>query len=403
MSDTNEYYLVAFPNGNSGAASTLRSLQGSVGDVAEIFPFDVPKMKVGTLERLMAAGDSLAKTDSSVESVIRKIERAYEDVKDGLELRIENSDTLSYVKNFRWASAKYQANRSIDELVKVITQTVQKIDDELKEVSASYQESKHELNALQRKKGGNLMANLHEHIKKVDLSGFMDTEYLITLAVILPRNNEQEFLKSYENLAPDAVGYGPAENRQSVLGSPVVPGSAKLLLQDNDGYMLYAVTILKMFQEDFTQACQKARYTVRDVVGGKKEENDDDNEDSTPEARFANAEVEFDEARNQLRRWAQTHYGEAFVAWMHVKTIRVFVEAVLLYGLPVDFVAALIHPKKKSNEKKIRERLSELFTSILGEDYGGTDMDASTLPNLPGASSEYYPYVSFTFKPLPGE
>ena len=52
-------------------------------------------------------------------------------------------------------------------------------------------------------------------------------------------------------------------------------------------------------------------------------------------------QVEVDNMRSGLTRWCKTHYGEAFVAWMHIKVIRVFVESVLRYGLPVDFTAVL--------------------------------------------------------------
>lgn len=350
----------------------------------------------------MAAGDTLARTDASVEAVIRRIERAFGEVSAGEALQVEGTNPTSYVQNFRWASAKYQANRAIDELVKVVTQSIQRIDEELKEAATAYQESKHELNALQRKKGGNLMANLREYIKNVDPQVFLDTEYLTTMAVIVPQNNEQRFLSEYEQLADDAVGYGPPDDRQSVLGSPVVPGSANLVTQDNDGYVLYAVTILKLFKEDFTQACQKAKFTARDVVGGESQQNDDgeEEEDISPEAKFARAEIEFEEAKNQLKRWAQTHFGEAFVAWIHIKTIRVFVEAVLLYGLPVDFVAALVLPKRQSNEEKIRSNLAKLYGNLTGDDMVGGDLTTAELPNMPGASSEYFPYVSFTFKPI---
>src|SRR4051812_39797573 len=114
--------------------------------VLEIFHYEVPTMKVGTLEKLMAAGDSLAKVDTSVEGVIRKIERACQELNEaGEELMVEGGPVLAYIEHFRWATAKYQASRPVEELVKLITQSVQKIDDELKEAMGAYQESKQEL------------------------------------------------------------------------------------------------------------------------------------------------------------------------------------------------------------------------------------------------------------------
>jgi V-type H+-transporting ATPase subunit C len=37
-------------------------------------------------------------------------------------------------------------------------------------------------------------------------------------------------------------------------------------------------------------------------------------------------------ARKKLKTWAQTHFSEAYRAWMHLKTIRVFTESVLRYS-----------------------------------------------------------------------
>lgn len=41
-------------------------------------------------------------------------------------------------------------------------------------------------------------------------------------------------------------------------------------------------------------------------------------------------------------RLARTGYSDLFMAWSHVKALRVFVESVLRYGLPLEFVSAII-------------------------------------------------------------
>lgn len=41
-------------------------------------------------------------------------------------------------------------------------------------------------------------------------------------------------------------------------------------------------------------------------------------------------------------RLARTGWSEAVMVWVHVLVLRVFVETVLRYGLPLDFVCALI-------------------------------------------------------------
>jgi len=403
-SEAPEYILVALP----GASDGWRNLEKTVGGLAELFKFDVPTLRVGTLEKLMSAGDALAKADVSIESVLRKIERTYGEVQVNNEpLTVEGDPVQHFVQNFRWNTAKYQSTRPIDELIKLLMQNGQKIEDELKEATIVFQEAKQVLNIASRKKGGNLMStsNLLDFMPNVDPIRFQDSEFLCTVFVVLSKSSEETFLSTYEQLADDSVGYGPADDRMSVLGSPVVPQSATFLAEDADNYLLYSMTILKQYKDVFTQAAQQARFMVRELrpgsaAGGSAASAAADNDD--PKAKLSQAENEFGEAKKQLQRWIMTHYGEAFIAWMHVKTIRVFVEAVLRYGLPVDFTAALIKPGKKGGEKKLRDRLADLHASLVGEDAhkGVGDVGNESAGASAGLSREvYYPYVSFTFKP----
>lgn len=46
--------------------------------------------------------------------------------------------------------------------------------------------------------------------------------------------------------------------------------------------------------------------------------------------------------QNQLLRLCKTNFGEVFSAWIHIKAQRVFIDAVLRYGLPPDFRGMLI-------------------------------------------------------------
>jgi len=71
-------------------------------------------------------------------------------------------------------------------------------------------------------------------------------------------------------------------------------------------------------------------------------------------------EQEKDKSKKNLIRWCKTNFSEVFVAWIHLKAIRVFVESVLRYGLPTNFQAMLILPNK-ARVKKLRQVLAELY------------------------------------------
>lgn len=150
----------------------------------------------------------------------------------------------------------------------------------------------------------------------------------------------------------EPVQFGSMVDRHKQRGSPVVPGSVQKVSEDHDS-ILYAVTILRSqyesgyyegdqfqagtkvdLEEEFGKACRDKHYIVREFKY-------DPTQASKSAMALEQLQVEVEGMRSGLMRWCKTHYGEAFVAWMHIKVIRVFVESVLRYGLPVDFTAVL--------------------------------------------------------------
>ena len=144
-----------------------------------------------------------------------------------------------------------------------------------------------------------------------------DSEYIETHLIVVPKNAKKDFLKSYEELAP-----------------MVVPRSAVQLAHD-DEFILFAVATFKKHSAEFLQKCREQKWTPRQykyVEGGREEE-----------------QRELDKVTNEERkvcgealRIARTGWSESVMAWIHVLTLRVFVEAVLRYGLPLDYVSALV-------------------------------------------------------------
>ena len=46
--------------------------------------------------------------------------------------------------------------------------------------------------------------------------------------------------------------------------------------------------------------------------------------------------------KNELVRIAKLGFNDTFQAWAHLKALRIYVESVLRYGLPPEFVSAVI-------------------------------------------------------------
>jgi len=83
----------------------------------------------------------------------------------------------------------------------------------------------------------------------------------------------------------------------------------------------------------------------------------------------------------------------AFNAWLHLKCIQCFVESILRYGLPRNFIAILILPKKGS-EKKLIKLLCKHFMKDLGGDFNDIEDDGAMANEEKALGNEkFFPFV----------
>ena len=352
-----------------------------------MFKFEVPSLTVGTLDTLMTLSDELDKTDQIIEGIVRKIEKSAMELSERsgghVDLTVGGVPPTRYIQQFAWDSAKYPNRRPLKELVQLIAGGATAIDEELKQLTASFGDKQVALQEVQRRKAGNLLSTDLNDVLTADVMSKVkvaDTEYLKTIFIAIPRVMDEVFQASVYSLGNDIVGYGGPDwsknptklgepvdfgsnvDRHKKRGSPVVPGSLQKVHADDES-ILYAVTILKGqyeagyfennefqagtkidFLETFTNTCREKRFTVREFEWDPSQAN----KSSVAMEQLA---VEVDGMKSALTRWCKNHYGDAYVAWMHMKVIRVFVESVLRYGLPVDFTAVLykVHLNKETN------------------------------------------------------
>jgi len=230
---------------------------------------------------------------------------------------------------------------------------------------------------LQRKTTGNLaVRSLVDVLKKEHF--VLDSEYLTTLPVAVPKTSYKEWYAMYESLA-----------------QMVVPRSTQLVAEDDD-YGLFTVTMFSKVVDEFTHKARENKFQVRDFKWNETQLAQDKKE----LAEVAGTEKEL---WSNLLRLSKTNFGEAFSCWIHIKALRVYVESVLRYGLPPDFQPMVVKPQGKS-EKKCREVLDGQYQHLGGAAADGkgkkkkgedADMNAESVQMLLG-DKEFYPYVSFT-------
>jgi V-type H+-transporting ATPase subunit C len=223
-----------------------------------------------------------------------------------------------YLQTFQWNKVKYRADKPIAELLDMLQKDLAAVDNDVKSKVNQYSSTKTSLATLERSHTGNLsQKSLTTVLNPETLLREDDSEYLQQHLIAVPNNLVKDFLKTYESVSP-----------------MVVPRSAQLLAKD-DEFQLYAVTTFKKHASEFLHKCREHRWVPRDMKftdGGRAAEEQE------------LAKLEKDERRvwGEALRLCRTGYSDAVMCWIHVLTLRVFVETVLRYGLPLAFVCGLV-------------------------------------------------------------
>uniref|UniRef100_A0A914NTJ6 V-type proton ATPase subunit C n=1 Tax=Meloidogyne incognita TaxID=6306 RepID=A0A914NTJ6_MELIC len=315
----------------------------------ELCKFNIPDLKVGTLDQLVGLSDDLAKLDTAAEQTTRKLVQYFSEVleeeRNKLQenLVIGNKDVHTYVTKFQWEAAKYPVKQSLKVLSEIIGKQVTQIDNDLKTKATAYNNLKNTLASIDRKAAGSLVTKDLSDIVKAD-NFVLGSEYLQTVCVAVPKLQIKEWESSYFTFA-----------------NMVVPGSAQKIVEDQE-HALYTVTLFKKVIDEYRANCREQKFIVRDFVY---------DEQSLKAGRSERDKLVQEKQRlyAPLVRWLKINFGEIFSAYMHVKALRVFVESVLRYGLPVNFQAVLMEPLKNS-QKRLRSELNKLYLHLDGSASG---------------------------------
>ncbi|KAG3273800.1 V-type proton ATPase subunit C 1 isoform X2 [Ictidomys tridecemlineatus] len=347
-----EFWLISAP-GEKTCQQTWEKLHAATSknnNLAISSKFNIPDLKVGTLDVLVGLSDELAKLDAFVEGVVKKVAQYMADVLEDSKDKVQENllangvDLVTYITRFQWDMAKYPIKQSLKNISEIIAKGVTQIDNDLKSRASAYNNLKGNLQNLERKNAGSLLTrSLAEIVKKDDF--VLDSEYLVTLLVVVPN----------------------------------------VLSEDQDSY-LCNVTLFRKAVDDFRHKARENKFIVRDFQYNEEEMKADKEE-------MNRLSTDKKKQFGPLVRWLKVNFSEAFIAWIHVKALRVFVESVLRYGLPVNFQAMLLQPNKKMM-KKLREVLYELYKHL--DSSAAAIIDAPMdIPGLNLSQQEYYPYVYY--------
>jgi V-type H+-transporting ATPase subunit C len=394
MSGPTKYLLVSLPTSistSSDKEEALTALRSTVSsENVTVSPFKIPEFKIGTLDALVQQADDLAKLEGNCEAVVAKVGDSLRFLLEGDEDKIIQQKTVNdkpadqYLRTFTWNKVKYRADKPLAELIDSLQKELVSIDNDVKAKLAQYTQVKTNLTTLQRKQTGNLSTKSLTPVVDPSLL-IQDSEYLETHLIVVPNNAKKDFIRSYETLSP-----------------MVVPRSSIEVTHDDD-FTLFAVTTFKKHSAEFQHKCREQKWTPRDykyIEGGKEEERKEIERVSNDERKIW----------GEALRLGRTGWSESVMIWVHVLTLRVFVETVLRYGLPLDFVCGLIKTSPKV-AVKVKKSLDSAYSYLGGNAFGrdkkgnitkdnsalSSEMSAAGVGAHGGEGNVYTAYVYYDF------
>jgi V-type H+-transporting ATPase subunit C len=306
-------------------------------------------------------------------------------------LRIEGQTPEAYLQRFRWDEAKYPTRRPLRETVERVAESVSAVEDDLKVRLAELNAVRGALSQAARRATGSLAVRDLSTVVDPAKGHVIDTENLCTTFVVLPRHAVREWEGCYETLA-----------------SFVVPRSSALVSEDGESALVRCV-LFRRCADEFRAAARARGYQVRDYAPPPPPPAEGTAEAAAAAAAAEQAKglsvealrKEADAKRRALDGWCRAAYGEAFSALVHLLVVRLFVESILRYGLPPAFLAAVVRPAPKQ-EQRLRAALAAAFGGAdarfwgggAGEDDGG--LGAGGGAGVASSEVDAHPYVSLT-------
>ncbi|ODV72160.1 H(+)-transporting V1 sector ATPase subunit C [Cyberlindnera jadinii NRRL Y-1542] len=379
------YLLLSLPSKSAPESYPSQSVEewlerSLIGGKAVVNKIEIPSFKIGTLDSLVLQSEELQKIDEQLGHAVTKVLEVLTSLYDNNQplvnasKKVDDKWVSDYVEHFKWKSSKFRVDKSLKELISAISEEAFQLDTDVRNAYANYTTAKSNLAAAERKQTGDLsVRSLHDIVSPSDF--VLDSEHLQTLLVAVPKNLHSEFLNTYETLTP-----------------MVVPRSAKLIKEDSE-FQLYSVILFKKYIADYTQALREAKFVPRDFVYSEELLNEMRKEHEVA------AQTE-NRLKGELIRLARAAYSDITSNWFHLKSIRVFVESVLRYGLPPDFVTSIIKiPNLKAVDQAKKELVHEfgyLGGNAFSVDKKGKvqkDNSLNEYSNL--VDTEYEPFVVY--------
>merc|ERR1719330_645845 len=165
----------------------------------------------------------------------------------------------------------------------------------------------------------------------------------------------------------------------------VAPDSCQLLEKQND-FSLYRVVLLKRGLSWFTDVCREFRYNVREFEYKPPDQKAQDAEE------MKKLKKEESDKKKRLIMFCNHTFADTVEQWLHLKMIRVFVEAILRYGPgegnPTARFATSILKVNNGQGGTLSAALTKLYKHLEATDMTADDGEAMMM-----GMSDMKPYI----------
>jgi len=395
-------YLVVVGDGNADKLFTTLSNKVKPYVAEPTVTFEVPHgheaPKFGSFDALIKLTDDLQKHDSATEGVLRRIERQWvelDDEKNKADFQVNEQSVAAFLKNgWTWDNKRYPTTRTFQANLDFLLESVQKLDEQLRTNAQAHSDIKSQKTAVARRDAATFPTrDLIDLLVPSEVSpeDFVETKHLTTVIVILARGQDKEFEAWYEQpkfTFKKSVDGKEVEQTDEIPGpKTVIPTSLKQFTsfkegkEDKDGNTVWRVVLFRSCKDKFVSLARQNKFIVRDFTYDEAKFTELNELRST-------LQTKSDASLNTLRMFSKAAWGDVFVAWLHLKSMRACVEATLRYGQKGEGFAGFIVAPKPGAPVALRKELA----GVLGK--GVAVADAADADG-----EEFFSYVSLNFAP----
>ena len=202
----------------------------------------------------------------------------------------------------------------------------------------------------------------------------------------------KDFLKHYE-LNSDAENFTEQailacenllvadlkQKQENRMNHVIVPNSClPLNITDKEGNSVYRLVVYKPQVEDVIKALRKKGYTAKSFTYDRESWEKENQERGILKEQVTNLTT-------TLMKTAVAAFQAVFVALMHLKVVRAYIDGVLRFNIPPQFFIGVVIPRKGTERSILTEMTDALADFALKEMYG-EKTDAND-------ADDYWPFV----------